>query len=84
MTDNECGEDARHQKDSVATSERSDNLPSPHTPWPLVQPFPSEVPNPTSSPATASNHPGKLRARDGNVAEESVVNAGPGHQSAKK
>jgi len=32
------------RKITVATSERSDSLPKPHTPWPLVQPLPSEVP----------------------------------------
>ena len=34
----------------VATSERDEPRLSPHTPWPLVQPLPSAVPNPTSRP----------------------------------
>jgi len=36
----------------VAINERKDNRLSPQTPWPLVQPEPILVPNPTSSPAT--------------------------------
>src|SRR6185295_1543016 len=38
----------------TATSERSEKRPSPHTPWPLVQPPPMRVPKPTRAPASAS------------------------------
>lgn len=40
-------------KVTVATKERSERRPSPHTPWPLVQPEPITVPKPTSKPASA-------------------------------
>jgi hypothetical protein len=46
---------------SVATSERTERLPKPHTPCPLVQPEPHTVPKPTNKPATSN----KLTARDG-------------------
>ena len=36
---------------SVATSERGESRAIPHTPWPDVQPPPSRVPKPTSTPA---------------------------------
>lgn len=36
---------------AVATNERGDSLEIPHTPWPLVHPFPNTEPNPTNSPA---------------------------------
>ena len=45
---------ATSMKTSVATIDRFDERAMPHTPWPLVQPLPSRVPNPTSSPATIS------------------------------
>ena len=35
----------------VAAKERTDNRLSPQMPWPLVQPDPILVPNPTSKPA---------------------------------
>lgn len=38
----------------TATKERILNLASPHNPCPLVHPFDSLVPNPTSSPARAN------------------------------
>ena len=44
---------------STATSERAERRPNPHTPWPLVQPPPMRVPNPTSSPAAATHTSGK-------------------------
>jgi hypothetical protein len=53
----------------VATNERHDNLPKPHTPWPLVQPLPNEVPSPTSNPPAASNHPGKFGRAAGTLPE---------------
>ena len=37
---------------NVATNERNENRPKPQTPWPLVQPLPKEVPNPTNRPLT--------------------------------
>ena len=40
-------------KHVTATIERIDNLGRPQTPWPLVQPLPSLVPNPTRNPAEA-------------------------------
>ena len=40
-------------KARVAAMERRDSLAMPHMPWPLVQPLPSRVPNPTSNPAAA-------------------------------
>jgi len=41
-------------KTEVATSDRLDSRATPQTPWPLVQPPPRRVPNPTSSPAEIS------------------------------
>ena len=38
----------------------TDNLPKPHTPWPLVQPLPQTVPMPTRSPAGMSNYKGRV------------------------
>ena len=38
----------------VAASERGDNLASPQTPWPLVQPLARRVPKPTSRPPAIS------------------------------
>jgi len=40
-------------KTITATSERSEKRPSPHTPWPLVQPPPMRVPKPTEQAAAA-------------------------------
>lgn len=40
---------------TVATMERPDIREIPHTPWPLVHPFPSTDPNPTRTPARPSN-----------------------------
>lgn len=37
-------------KVTVAMRERSEPRDMPQTPWPLVQPFPKEVPKPTASP----------------------------------
>ena len=39
---------------SVAVIDRTDNRAIPHTPCPLVQPLPSRVPKPTSTPAIIS------------------------------
>ena len=39
---------------AVATSDARDRREMPHTPWPDVQPPPTRVPNPTSTPATIS------------------------------
>lgn len=45
----------------TATRERKENLDSPQTPWPLVQPEPSRVPNPTRRPPdTIRNHEGVM------------------------
>jgi len=41
-------------KQHTATIERIDNLGNPHTPCPLVQPFPILVPNPTNRPANGA------------------------------
>jgi hypothetical protein len=41
-----------HMKDKVATNERTDKRLKPQMPWPLVQPAPQRVPNPTNKPAT--------------------------------
>lgn len=35
----------------VAMKDLTDNLAKPHTPWPLVQPDPKRLPNPTNKPA---------------------------------
>ncbi len=35
----------------VANRDLKDNLAKPHTPWPLVQPDPRRLPNPTNKPA---------------------------------
>lgn len=43
-------------KVSVATSDRGDNRARPQTPWPLVQPLPWDVPQPTSKPPSTSDH----------------------------
>ena len=40
----------------VATSERTENRDMPQTPWPLVQPLPRRVPNPTNNPPTISSN----------------------------
>ena len=45
---------------AVATNDRGDRRPSPHTPWPLVQPPPMRVPRPTRSPLTAISHKGAM------------------------
>ena len=37
-------------KQNTAILDRMDNLGSPHTPWPLVHPFPNFVPKPTKKP----------------------------------
>src|SRR5690606_8430588 len=42
-------------KVAVATIDRLESRPMPHTPWPLVQPLPRRVPKPTRSPAAASS-----------------------------
>jgi hypothetical protein len=42
----------------TATKDLTDNLPKPHTPWPLVQPLPQTVPKPTKSPAGMSKYNG--------------------------
>ncbi|CAI8378934.1 MAG: Uncharacterised protein [Halieaceae bacterium] len=47
-------------KVNVATSDRGDRRPSPHTPWPLVQPPPMRVPRPTRSPLVTINHNGAV------------------------
>jgi hypothetical protein len=39
---------------AVAASERRESRARPQTPWPLVQPLPRRVPNPTGRPATIS------------------------------
>ena len=39
---------------ATATIDLSDSLGNPHTPCPLVHPFPNLVPNPTKNPATAA------------------------------
>ena len=44
---------AKAMKVRTAASERVDSRASPQTPWPDVQPEPSAVPTPTSSPASA-------------------------------
>jgi hypothetical protein len=44
----------------VATSERNEKRAIPHTPWPLVQPPASEVPYPTSKPASTSKALGNV------------------------
>jgi len=38
---------------ATATIDLTENLGNPHTPWPLVHPFPSLVPKPTRNPAIA-------------------------------
>ena len=38
----------------VATNDRIDARDNPHTPWPLVHPFPRTTPNPTRRPAELS------------------------------
>src|SRR5690606_32229126 len=43
----------------VATSARGDRRPSPHTPWPLVQPPLMRVPKPTRNPPSTSRPRGK-------------------------
>jgi hypothetical protein len=45
-------------KTPTATIDLADNLPKPHTPWPLVQPLPQTVPKPTKSPAGMSKYKG--------------------------
>jgi hypothetical protein len=45
---------------TVATSERTERRPNPHTPCPLVQPEPSTVPKPTNSPAKMSKGSGRV------------------------
>lgn len=40
--------------DATAAIDLTDNLGKPQTPWPLVQPFPNFVPNPTKKPAIAA------------------------------
>ena len=56
-------------KVSVATRERFDPRDRPQTPWPLVQPLPIRVPNPTSRPPTTSN----------GVADVTLNSSGPRH-----
>ena len=46
-------------KASTAASERFESRASPQMPWPLVQPLPRRVPNPTSRPAATSHGQGK-------------------------
>lgn len=41
-------------KVTVAAKERGERRAKPHTPWPEVQPEPSLVPKPTSSPASSN------------------------------
>mgnify|MGYP003591157208 FL=1 len=41
-------------KHDTATKDLSDNLGNPHTPCPLVHPFPNFVPKPTNNPAKAA------------------------------
>jgi hypothetical protein len=41
----------------VAAIDRADPREIPHTPWPLVQPFPMTAPNPTSKPAMTNSNP---------------------------
>ena len=47
-------------KVSVPTSDRVDRRPSPHTPWPLVQPLRMRVSRPTRNPLVAISHKGAL------------------------
>src|SRR5690606_1684509 len=57
----------RPQKVAVAAIERPDKRLTPQIPWPLVQPFPTRVPSPTSTPAIpitgSAGHPGSPAAR---------------------
>ena len=50
---------------SVAAIERGESRPTPHTPWPLVQPLPSRVPKPTSRPAAISRGTEDVTAMSG-------------------
>src|SRR5688500_18328781 len=56
---------AADMKVTTAASERREKRPRPQTPWPLVQPLPSRVPKPTSSPAANSNAVGPVCIRGG-------------------
>jgi hypothetical protein len=51
--------------EATAAMDLIENLGIPHTPWPLVQPLPSFVPNPTSRPATTAPPQPKLVSTDG-------------------
>lgn len=56
-------------KQHTATIERIDNLGNPHTPCPLVQPFPIFVPKPTNIPANgAPAHPIPVKYYGGSYA----------------
>ncbi len=46
----------------VATQERPEKRDMPQTPWPLVQPFASDVPTPTNKPDTTINQGDKSRS----------------------
>ena len=54
VADEEDGEKTCAMKVAVAASERGETRARPQTPCPLVQPLPSRVPKPTSSPPAIS------------------------------
>jgi hypothetical protein len=58
----------------VATKERNERRPKPHTPCPLVQPEPITVPTPTSKPATMSKGRGRCAIAGG---ESHAANSAP-------
>ena len=60
-------------KVAVATSERGDPRPMPQTPWPLVQPTPRRVPNPTISPAMISSQIGAVESHGWQSTAEGAV-----------
>ena len=71
-------------KTAVATSERGDPRPMPQTPWPLVQPTPRRVPNPTIRPAMISSQIGAVRVHGWqNTAEGAVDQRGDEHPARK-
>ena len=66
---------------------RAERRPSPHTPWPLVQPPLTTVPKPTSRPATISwrrvtvtwyvEHPGKQQTAADQAGEKREIRHAP-------
>lgn len=54
-------------KVATAAIERRDNLASPTTPWPLVQPEPMREPKPTSRPPATSSGQDDVTVTTGQV-----------------